>query len=432
MENLKFEEECNKIIDSVVEKYKYSEDLTNVLRKIVPAMISDATKEEKKLFYNMLMKTPIVVIPKGKGITNKQLQDKYIGNVNPHIEDIEVDLGEYGKGEASGGFVLEPIIDENLQFAGKKQFIHVMEDDISKINTPAKQKMYDTFGTGIEVSHLIHELGHAWAAEKNTYSIDGNVLTERIGTCKIEYEIKDLGDGKYSKREISREGLMIEESLNTNLQEKTIAKSLGISLEEAKGLYKANGIFIPSIYQGVMSDMTEYMTEKIFTDEIKSWRLTGDSQKLNEINNQMSQTKEFEYRSVENEDIINKKQIIKNIPKENVREFFEKYEKDFLPDKTNMTPIQMIENCLLQCYTIKSVQYQLDINTYSDIMSLILKDGYVLINQTSEVLKQKQPEITMKDLVSAAIKENPSKGEIQDVDYKQTIGVNEKENIVLE
>ena len=98
MENINFEEECNKIIDSVVEKYKYSEDLTNVLRKIVPTMISDATKEEKKLFYNMLMKTPIVVIPKGKGITNKQLQDKYIGNVNPHIEDIEVDLGEYGKG----------------------------------------------------------------------------------------------------------------------------------------------------------------------------------------------------------------------------------------------------------------------------------------------------------------------------------------------
>ena len=122
MENNNFEEEYNKIIDQVAEKYKYSKDLIDILRKIIPAMIGDATEEEKNLFYKMLNKTPIVVVPKGKGITNQQLEDKYIGNVNPHIQNIEVDLGEYGKGEAAGAFVTDPIIDENLQLIGKKQF----------------------------------------------------------------------------------------------------------------------------------------------------------------------------------------------------------------------------------------------------------------------------------------------------------------------
>ena len=420
MENNDLNQEFDSIIAEIKEKFNYSDDLSNVLRKILPAMLDDVnvSAEERNLFYRMLRHTPIEIIQEGSGITSDDLRKKHIGEIN--LETEEADLGEYGKQEAAGAVVSEPIIDKDKQIKGVKQFLYVKSFDTSKLLTQMHKKHYELFGTGIQVSHLIHELGHAWAAEKNSYSIEGDILTERVGTAEIKYKIEDLESGKFSKKEISRTGLMTEEALNTNLEEKSVAKYLGISLEEVKQLYKAGGVLIPSSYQGLMSEITEYLSLKTLPEEINKWRITGDKEALNRINDIMSQTKEYFYRAKETDDLKKKRKIFSNPEGERMAELFEEYNNDFFPDKTNMSPMEIIDNCLLQCFNIKTNLMAFQLEKYSEVIGSIVPDAYILINQTADIINERKNSqintVSIDDLARNALENGTRIDEINELD----------------
>ena len=424
MKNLNLE--FDNIIAEIKEKFNYSDDLTNILRKILPAMLDDKdiSEEERHLFYKMLRHTPIEVIEEGSGITSQDLRKKHIKAENLKIEGM--DGGEYSKQEAAGAVVSEPIINENKQIVGIEQFLYVKSFDTSKILTETQKKYYEMFGTGIQVSHLIHELGHAWAAEKQAYVINGDILTERVGAAEIKYKLENLENGKFLKKEISREGLMTEESLNTNLEEKSVAKYLGISLEEAKKLYKVDGVFVPSAYQGLMSEITEYLTLKTMPEEINKWRLDGDKSALKNINEIMSQTKEYFYRSKETDDVKKKKELFSNPQGDRMSDLFKKYQNDFFPDKSNMTPMEIIDNCLLQCFNIKTNQWIFPIEKYSDIVKSILPDAYILINQTSEIIEERKKTngINIDVFIKKALKEGIRTEDINELDEENTERIN--------
>ena len=424
MKNLNLE--FDNIIAEIKEKFNYSDDLSNILRKILPAMLDDKeiSEEERHLFYKMLRHTPIEVIEEGSGITSQDLRKKHIKAENLKIEGM--DGGEYSKQEAAGAVVSEPIINENKQIVGIEQFLYVKSFDTSKILTETQKKYYEMFGTGIQVSHLIHELGHAWAAEKQAYVINGDILTERVGAAEIKYKLENLENGKFLKKEISREGLMTEESLNTNLEEKSVAKYLGISLEEAKKLYKVDGVFVPSAYQGLMSEITEYLTLKTMPEEINKWRLDGDKSALKNINEIMSQTKEYFYRSKETDDVKKKKELFSNPQGDRMSDLFKKYQNDFFPDKSNMTPMEIIDNCLLQCFNIKTNQWIFPIEKYSDIVKSILPDAYILINQTSEIIEERKKTngINIDVFIKKALKEGIRTEDINELDEENTERIN--------
>lgn len=424
MKNLNLE--FDNIIAEIKEKFNYSDDLSNILRKILPAMLDDKdiSEEERHLFYKMLRHTPIEVIEEGSGITSQDLRKKHIKAENLKIEGM--DGGEYSKQEAAGAVVSEPIINENKQIVGIEQFLYVKSFDTSKILTETQKKYYEMFGTGIQVSHLIHELGHAWAAEKQAYVINGDILTERVGAAEIKYKLENLENGKFLKKEISREGLMTEESLNTNLEEKSVAKYLGISLEEAKKLYKVDGVFVPSAYQGLMSEITEYLTLKTMPEEINKWRLDGDKSALKNINEIMSQTKEYFYRSKETDDVKKKKELFSNPKGDRMSDLFKKYQNDFFPDKSNMTPMEIIDNCLLQCFNIKTNQWIFPIEKYSDIVKSILPDAYILINQTSEIIEERKKTngINIDVFIKKALKEGIRTEDINELDEENTERIN--------
>ena len=129
MKNLNLE--FDNIIAEIKEKFNYSDDLSNILRKILPAMLDDKdiSEEERHLFYKMLRHTPIEVIEEGSGITSQDLRKKHIKAENLKIEGM--DGGEYSKQEAAGAVVSEPIINENKQIVGIEQFLYVKSFDTS-------------------------------------------------------------------------------------------------------------------------------------------------------------------------------------------------------------------------------------------------------------------------------------------------------------
>ena len=385
-------QEINKVVNEVCEKFQYdstdregNDSLRTVLIKICTVMLKDSNEEDRNLFYEMLRHTPIVIT---EGLTPegyKHLEEKYIGNVNPHIVEEKSNVGEYGKNVGAGAYVSEPILDENLQLKGKKSFLY-----IQKVNNREQQ----FFGTDINVSHLIHELGHAWHAEKDQYTmLPNNTLKNRTGTAEFIYSFSKNPDGTYTMHTDKVSGLMLEEGMNTLCEEQAMANYMNISLEEMKDKYRT--VLIPSSYQGYIANFVSYMLQQLNSKDFEQWRMYGDSESKGRIESLMSRTKYWENRE---QDILptsdsprnynNKRQIIAKMQGDSVQEFFKHYENIYFPDISQMSPLDKIENVLEQFYNMSLIKYSIDLEDYKAFLNSLGYEGYSLINQSSDIKKK--------------------------------------------
>ena len=385
-------QEINKVINEVCEKFQYdstdkegNDSLKTVLLKICTVMLKDSSEEDRNLFYEMLRHTPIVVTENLTPEGYKRLEEKYIGNVNPHIVEEKSNVGEYGKNVGAGAYVSEPILDENLQFKGKKSFLY-----IQKVNNKEQQ----FFGTDINVSHLIHELGHAWHAEKDQYTmLPNNTLKNRTGTAEFIYSFSKNPDGTYTMHTDKVSGLMLEEGMNTLCEEQAMADYMNISLEEMKDKYRT--VLIPSSYQGYIANFVSYMLQQLNSKDFEQWRMYGDSESKGRIESLMSRTKYWENRE---QDILptsdsprnynNKRQIIARMQGDSVQEFFKHYENIYFPDISQMSPLDKIENVLEQFYNMSLIKYSIDLEDYKAFLNSLGYEGYSLINQSSDIKKK--------------------------------------------
>lgn len=385
-------QEINKVVNEVCEKFQYdstdregNDSLKTVLIKICTVMLKDSNEEDRNLFYEMLRHTPIVVTENLTPEGYKRLEKKYIGNVNPHIVEEKSNVGEYGKNVGAGAYVSEPILDENLQLKGKKSFLY-----IQKVNNREQQ----FFGTDINVSHLIHELGHAWHAEKDQYTmLPNNTLKNRTGTAEFIYSFSKNPDGTYTMHTDKVSGLMLEEGMNTLCEEQAMANYMNISLEEMKDKYRT--VLIPSSYQGYIANFVSYMLQQLNSKDFEQWRMYGDSESKGRIESLMSRTKYWENRE---QDILptsdsprnynNKRQIIAKMQGDSVQEFFKHYENIYFPDISQMSPLDKIENVLEQFYNMSLIKYSIDLEDYKAFLNSLGYEGYSLINQSSDIKKK--------------------------------------------
>ena len=385
-------EEINDVIEEVCKKYGYdSEDKENndslktVLLRATTAMLKDANQEDRNLFYQMLRHTPIVITEKLTMESYQKLKEQYIGDINPHIIEEEVELGEYGKGIADGAYESKPIIDENMQLKGKKSFIYMQKVD---------ERIKDFLGTDINVPHLIHELGHAWHAEKDEYTmLDDKTLKDRIGTAEFIYSFSKGEDNKYVQKGEKVTGLMIEEAINTVREEQAMADYMGIPLEEMQQKY--GPVLKRNNYQGYISGVMQYTLQKLNKEDFENWRLYGNSESKAKINDLMGRTKYWENRE---KDILSssdsprnydrKRQLISRIEEDDVQNFLKKYENVYFPDISKMTPLDKIENVLEQAFNLKDKKYIMGFENYQDFLDLLSDEGYPLINQSAELRKK--------------------------------------------
>lgn len=429
------ETEYEIILDEICKKYGYetqdkpgNESLKTVLKRIIPSMLADYPQEDRNLFYQMLTHTPIVVTENLTEDDLKKLTDTYIGNINPHIIDDDSNiLGEYGKGVAPAAYISSPILNEDMQLMGKKSFLYLQR-------LPRFSKEFTFLGTDINVPYLIHELGHAFHAEKNAYKmLEDGILLERIGTAQFKYSFEKISDGKRKQKTTSCTGLFLEESLNTIQEEIAMARYMKMSKEEMQKKYRE--VLVPSEYQGLMSNMTEYLLEKIDTNSLKQYRLSGDETKLQPLNDIMVQTDYWQNKDQTfSETNLNsplsfahKKNIVTKLPKLSMQDFFQTYQDIYFPDISSITtPIQKIDNVLEQCYNFKGIKYQFNLynpeekQQYCDIVSQILQEGFTLINQAYDIQKSQSHNIMPQ---IAHITKTVSKSDIEKVTKETKSGV---------
>lgn len=400
--------ECKDIVEEVCVKYSYDDQdkegkdsLKTVLLKAIPAMLKNSKKEERDLFYRMLSHTPIIITENLTQESYDKLLEQYIGkDVNQHIIEEDADLGEYGKELGMGAYVSEAILDEDMNLQGKKSFVYIQR---------VTGKAEEFYSTDINVSHLIHELGHAWHAEKEEFIMqEDGTLKNRVGTAEFIYSFSKRDDNKFVKKCEKTTGLMIEESMNTIAEEEAMANYMGISLEEMRKEYRDS--LIPSNYQGYMSNLVEYMLEKLNKDDFEDYRLYGDTESKNKINALMEKTQYWIDRET---DILpsadsprsydKKRAVLDRIDKESVQDFFDKYETIYFPDISKMTPIEKIDNVLEQSYNMKMIRYSMGIDNYSAFLERIGYEGYSLINQAADLKKNQELLTVVSDVRSSEL-----------------------------
>lgn len=418
--------ETKEIVEELCVQYGYDsqdtekkDSLKTVLLKAIPSMLQGHNYEDRQLFYQMLRHTPIVVTENLTKESYKNLVEQYIGkNINQHIVEDDIDLGEYGNTLGAGAYVSEPVFDENMTLQGKKSFIY-----IQKVTGSAK----DFFCTDINVSHLIHELGHAWHAEKDQYvmQVDGT-LRERVGTAEFTYSFSNIGDNKFIKKHLKTTGLMIEESMNTMSEENAMANYMNITLDQMKSAYK--NILVPSNYQGYMSNFTEYMLTNLVKSDFENYRLYGSEEYKSKINELMEKT---DYWNNRNTDILpssqsprsykNKRKLISSIDSDNVQKFFGKYENVYFPDISQMTPLEKIDNVLQQQYNLNVMKYNMGIENYTEFLQILGYEGFSLINQSANLLKLQEKsdqlqtsKITLSSVVKNALQQGTTTEQVQE------------------
>jgi len=396
--------DINELIDSVSEKFGYDEELNNILKRIVPVMIDGKSEEISNMLFDTLNRVKIFVLENNATKEDvDKCQKEVFEETNKNVEFKEETGSEYGKGIAAGAYVNEPIFDDNMNIIGKQSFLYVTK--LSKYD-----KLTEVYGTDINLSHLIHELGHAWASEKEEFvqGEDGNYINN-VGACTITAKVDK---GNKSVMSDKYEGLFLEETLNTIEEENTLCKLLGI---ENINELKAKG-YVPSSYQGMMTDITKSYVEKFGKERFADFRFLKDKEALKDIEKSIEATDGW--KVIQTEEYENEKRAkfakvnelnTTDGAKRMINNIFEQYDEVYFPDNSKFTPMQKLENVFQQVYNFGVAKYNFDImkpenlEIYKSIVRSMINEGYVLKNQAKELPKDKNKE---ENNFMAELKEN--------------------------
>ncbi len=385
MSDVNYSKDVNQIIDSVSEKFGYNEELSTTLKRVVPYMLKGKSPEIQNMLFDTLNRVKIFVLP--PNVTKEDVsrcQKEVFGDTNKDIKFEQEENGEYGKGVAAGAYINEPVFDDDMNIVDRQSFLYVTE-------LYNNSKLREVYGTSINLSHLIHELGHAWASEKEEFvqDEDGNYVN-KVGTCTIksfvDKKTKSVKTAKY-------EGLFMEETLNT-IEEETILCDM-LDIESINEL-KLKG-YDKSSYQGLMTDVMKSYVEKFGKERFNKLRFLKDQNALEDIEKSIEATEAWSYVQTEEYNKYKRGKIAKvddlettDGAKRIIKNLFEKYDNVYFPDNSKFTPMQKLENVFEQVYNFGSVKYNFDVmnpknlEIYKEVVLSMVNEGYVLKNQAKE------------------------------------------------
>ena len=402
-------------IDRVGQKYGYDTELMNALKRCIPVMIEGKTEEDINLLMDTLERVQIYTFddqPEQEEID--AIIRRKVNGRNNHVKTIECDKGEYGKKVSTGSYISEPIFDDDMNIIDRVGFIYVT-------NLYSSSETSKFYGTKINISHLIHELGHAWGAQKGEFQQEeSGDYTMTIGTAKFHNRVDR--NGKIAE-ETGIEGLYMEEALN--------------SIEEENALYRLFEIndfrnipgYVQSNYQGTMTEMMRYFVQKFGEETLGKIRIQKDRSKIEKLQEIFDETNfmkgmdGIDYYS-EKEKKLNSAQdtSMSDSAKKRIKDFFEKYRSLYLMPHKKQDFLGHLDKVMEQLFNFTSIKYSYDIanedikQAYYQTLSSILAEGYAPINQAVTIMKehkkQEIPQVTLSGLARQALEAKIRIGEV--------------------
>lgn len=182
-------------IETIIEKYNYSNEIADILRKAYPEYINYFGKENEPIIYEALLNTPIVICD--------NIYD-YLKN-----SDLLGDIGMVNIGDmkrASGVYQSKPNI--------------IWNENTQSFEIASIRRVVAITSLGLkEPNILIHELGHLIKAYYQEYQIEGDILSSRSGLIESKEKIVIEENGTINTRLIEENSVGLEEGLNSILEE---------------------------------------------------------------------------------------------------------------------------------------------------------------------------------------------------------------------
>lgn len=416
-------------IDSVASKYGYDMELIEALKRCVPVMVQGKKEEDIKLLMDTLERVQIYTFnepPKNEEI--EEIKRKKINGRNDHVKTVTLNKGEYGKKQAYGAYVNEPIFDDQMNIIDRVGFIY-----LTNLNSNSEVSKF--YGTKINLSHLIHELGHAWAAQKGEFHQEKKGdYTMMVGTAKFHNKV----DRKiHTVIEVGMDGLYIEEALNSIEEEETLYKMFGI-----KDFHDIPG-YVQSNYQGLMTGMMRHYIEKLGEEVFSEIRIQKDTKEVEQFQPIFDET-DFMKNIQDKEYYTNKKKALDSAQntsmsdesKKRIKDFFEKYKELYLMPHRNKDFLEHLDRVMEQLFNFSSIKYSYNIleddnrKAYQQTQVAILAEGYVPVNQVAQIIQERKQTLQqlskISNLVKEALESGIRNGELDDIEAQYNINEEEK------
>lgn len=411
-------------IDKVGREYGYNPELMDALKRCIPEMIQGKTEEDIKVLMDTLKRVQIYTFSEQP--TQEEIDaitSEKINGRNNHVKTISCDKGEYGKNVSPGAYISEPIFDDNMNIVDRIGFIYIT-------NLHSSSETSKFYRSNINLSHLMHELGHAWAAQKDEFQQEENGdYTMSIGAAKFYNRVDRK---KHTVEETGIKGLYMEEALNSIEEENALYRLLGID-----NFHKIPG-YVQSNYQGGMTELMRYFIEKLGNGVSEKIRIQKDREGVEELQEIFDKT-DF-MKSIQGMDYYNNKEkqlscvqatSMSDNGKKRISDFFEKYRKLYLTPHKNQDFLEHLDRVLEQIFNFTSIRYSYDISekdikqAYQQTLISILAEGYVPINQAVAIIeerkKQEKPQVTLSNLAREALEDKIRIGEVADLAKEKRI-----------
>ena len=265
------------MIEKLIEKYNYPDDLANFLRDLYPWLIEYFGSDKKDIIDAMFLDTPIFTNTNSYEIVKKYGDLENLGIVK---ED------DFKRSSGVCSFDVD-VVYENGEFkiSNYKRAVSV-SGDISE---------------DLAKSGLIHEICHAIKNYYNGFIVVGDILIERSGLIEKKSKLTYV-NGRVKKQFIEEHNVAFEEGLNS-LAEEWLAKKVIDPDYEVKGyglitqmarnvvdglgclkelvnaqIYKTDVDFIPE-YERLMA-----ISDLIYEKNLKLFESIFDKEKFDKIN----------------------------------------------------------------------------------------------------------------------------------------------------
>lgn len=392
--------EINEEMDKIFEKYKYSEELREALRRCVPAMIEGKNEEEIELLVEALNNVEIFIFDKEPTKEQKEeIKKMKLNGRNQHVKDITSLNGrsEYERNQTSpAAYCSEVIYNEEMKPIDKIEYLYVTrlkEDD----------RLVSTYNTTIDLSHLIHELGHAWAAQKNHYiELENGNVQMNHGLRSAIYEVDKAN---HTIELIESNGIFLEEAFNTIEEERAITRILGVnSIKEVDGYSK-------SVYQ--LSEMTELARaySRVAGERFEIARMHKEYDNFKEIQGAYDRT-DISHRLNSQKYLEDKKQYFFSSLPNNAIDFFERNSSLYFSPNSKNDFLGNLDRAMGQLHSLFTGNQIIgSISNYDKehadgiIKKIIFSEGIQPLKETAEiVIAERKKSITPQTVVKEALR----------------------------
>lgn len=415
------------VIDDVCEKYSYSLELKNALKRCIPAMIEEKSEEEVQLLIDALYKVEIFTFderPSKQQI--ESIKEKKVKNRNNHVKYGGVSLGEYCADVAMAAYSYDVIYDRNMNVVDKIEYLYIT-------NLSQNSALAEEYGTRIDLTALVHGLGHAWGAQRESYvqETNGNVIL-RDG-MRTDHFIVDRE--KCVVQHEKSNGIYIEEAMNSIDEENTIMKIMDVSsLDEIKGYKKSTYQNSPMIIM-----MKSYLS-KCGKSRFERTRFFNDKSELEILQEAFYKTR-FQQK-IASRDYMNEKKGIffENTPQVAI-DLFKRYNDVFFSNNERGGFLENLNTVLEQIFilyggnqVIGSIRNH-DMESEERIVNNILGEGLDALKETINIVlqerenKRKETIITNEQLINFITNTRTVKGMNQAVDAAQKSLTKREKNI---